>query len=111
VFDNGGIHYGDSHYKVKGHTPKESKGMQRLASRFEALYGVDVGMVMRCAEELRVVRLYKFLPSNEKDRSVARLWIPKFLVSIESPKLESVILDVEVESLREAVESQMNWSF
>ena len=111
VFDNGGVHYGDSHYKVKGPTPEGSKEMQRLASRFESLYGVDVGMVMRCAEELRVVRLYKFLSFNEMDRSAARMWVPKLLVSVESTKLEKVVLDVEVESLREAVQSQMNWDF
>jgi len=68
-------------------------------------------MVMRCTEELRVVQLYKFLSFNEMDRSAARMWVPKLLVSVESTKLEKVVLDVEVESLREAVQSQMNWDF
>ena len=111
VFDSGDAHYGDAHYQVKGDTPEGSKGMQELVSRFKSLFGVDVGRVLQCAQELRVVRLYKFLSSNERERSAARLWIPKLLVSIESPKLEKVVLDVEVESLREAGQTQMNWGF
>ena len=86
--------------------------LQHLMDKYQTRYGIQLILAgLPLGENFRILRVHRFFYGKSRLMAIRSVWAARLLVNVQQGFRGRVILDVDISSVREINELEIDWEF